>query len=182
MDKQVKKFLNHEVSVAEITYIVVREQLPNGVERLVAKPKDTESDYLRYEKYVNPANPPPAEDKPPPKNTGGKKPYLMVMTQEVEELRKAGVKNVDELVGFLGSLGKYVEWSTGRLIHKRSKKRLKYKDFKTIFPYSNNKLNRILTDLREHDLLFNTEEGYFISTRIIKKGKSKKKGANRDGL
>ncbi len=180
MDKQVKNFLNREANVVEVTYIITRHTLPNGVEHLVYTPKDIEGEYFQHDRYVNPEKPPPPEGKP--KNTGGKKPYLMVMTQEVEELRKQGVKNVDELIGFIMSLGTYIEWNTGRLIHKRSKKQLKYKDLQKIFPYGNRKLNRILTDLREYDLLFNTEEGYFISTRIIKKGKSKKKGANRDGL
>lgn len=109
----------------------------------------------------------------PPKHTGGKKPYIMVMQEEVERLRSEGVKGVEELIGYCVSMGKYIEWNTGKLIHKRSKKPLKYSDLLDIYKCSNNKLSRMISEMKEHDLLYKTEEGYFISSRLLKKGKGK---------
>lgn len=116
------------------------------------------------------------KEKPPPKHTGGKKPYLMLMINEIEELRKQGVKNIEELIGYVACLGKYIEWNTGRLIHTRKKTPLQYKDLLEIYKCSNKKLNKILNELKEHGLLFKTEEGYFVSTKFIKKGRTKRKG------
>ncbi|MSU01960.1 hypothetical protein FYJ83_10820 [Tissierella sp. DSM 105185] len=108
-----------------------------------------------------------------PKHTGGKKPYLMLMIDEIEELRSQGVKNVEELIGYVACLGKYIEWNTGKLIHKRSKKPIQYKDLLNIYSCSNKKLNKMINLMKEHDLLYYTDEGYFISSKYIKKGKSK---------
>lgn len=172
VEKELLKFLNREVNALQLNVVIVRETLPNGVDHLVARPSNEEHrSLLVIESWYNPKHPPKSEQ---PKHTGGKKPYIMLMVDEVEKLRKQGVVNVEELIGYLVCLGKYVEWNTGRLIHKRKKTPLKYKDIQTMFPCGNRKLNRILGELKEHDLLFKTTEGYFISSRFIKKGKTKK--------
>ena len=171
MEKDLLRFLNGEINVVEVRTIFVRENLPNGVQHTVARPVD-DWDLVLLEAWKNP-NQPAQNDKP--KHAGGKKPYIMLMVDEVEKLRSQGVGNVEELIGHLVCLGKYIEWSTGKLIRKRRKKPLQYKDLHDIFPCGNRKLNRILTELKEHDLLFGTKEGYFISTRFIKKGKTTNK-------
>jgi hypothetical protein len=170
MEKDLFKYLNGEVNAVKIEVVLVRERLPNGIEHLTVSTAN-EGRLLLCEQWKNPKKKPRSDT---PKHTGGKKPYIMLMVDEVEKLRKDGVKNVEELVGYLVCLGKFVEWNTGKLIQKRSKKPIRYKDLQGIFPCGNRKLNRILGELKEHDLLFGTEEGYFISTRLIKKGKTKK--------
>lgn len=177
MEKQLLRFLNKETNAVKIEVVVSREMLPGGIEHLITTTADNDR-LLLCEQWKHPVK---KRNSDSPKHTGGKKPYIMLMVEEVEKLRQSGVKNVEELVGFLACLGKYIEWNTGRLIKKRSKKPLRHKDLQGIFTCGNRKLNRVLNDLREHELIFNTEEGYFISTRLIKKGKTKKGGAARDG-
>lgn len=173
VEKDLVKFLNRQINAVRLEVVIVRESLPNGVEHLLIRPACEEhKDLLVTESWVNPKKPKASEQ---PKHTGGKKPYIMLMVSEVEKLRGQGVKNVEELIGYLVCLGKYIEWNTGRLVRKRSKKPLKYADLQKIFPCGNRKLNKILAELKEHDLLFGTKEGYFISTRLIKKGKTKNK-------
>lgn len=177
IEKNLIRFLNREINVVRVSYIITRVQtFSNGVDHIVARPEGS-SFFFEFEKYYNSTQ---QQKNDHPKHTGGKKPYIMLMIEEVEDLRKKGVKNVEELIGYLVCLGRYVEWSTGRLVKKRSKKPLQYKDLKEIFPCGNKKLNRVLSDLKEHDLLYSTQEGYFVSNRIIKKGR--KKGTARDGL
>jgi len=178
VEKDLLRLLNGEINVARFDGLIRREIMPNGVIHLiVSNYSESEEEMLLCEEYRKPGR---EKNKGSPKHTGGKKPYIMLMTDEIEELKKKGVKNIEELIGVLGSLGQHVEWNTGKLIHKRSKKPLQYKDLSTIFTYGNKKMNRILNDLKEHDLLYKSTEGYFVSGRIIKKGK--KKGADRDGL
>lgn len=167
MDKEFLEFLNGNKSAAKIEVIFLREEMPNRVQHITIKLDDKPI----YDFWVNPKK--PKGEKPPPKNTGGKKPYIMIMVNEVKKLREQGVKNVEELIGYLVCLAEFVEWGTGRLINKRSKKQLKYDDLLKMFTCSHIKLNQILTDLKKYDLLTNNSEGYFISGRFIKKGKSK---------
>jgi hypothetical protein len=93
------------------------------------------------------------------------------MIDKLEELKATGIINIEELIGFLVCLGNHIEWHTGKLINKRSKKQLKYTDLQKIFSCGKRKLDKILKELQRHNLLFNTSEGYFISTDLIKKGK-----------
>lgn len=168
MERQLLDFLNGTANAVRLNVVISREVLPNGSQYIVI----SSDEGVRYEFYQNPKKP-AKKDRPPPKHTGGKKPYIMLMVDEVEQLREQGVSNVEELIGFLACLGKYIEWNTGRLIHKRSKKLLKYKDLQNIFTFGNKKLNRILNELKSHDLLFSTQEWYVVATRLIKKGKTK---------
>ena len=160
-------------------FTITREKTSNGSEyiRVLPENKTTEGMEL-YTFWYNPKS----ENKDPskkPKHTGGKKPYVMLMVDEMEDLKEKGVKNVEELIGYVVSLSKYIEWHTGKLIHKRSKKPLKYKDLQQIYGCSNKKLNKMINLMKEHDLLYYTDEGYFISSRFIKKGKSQNKEKGR---
>lgn len=148
--------------------VLSRELTPTGFQHLILTLLDEE--YMDAWK-----NPVKSKSKGLPKHTGGKKPYLLLMSQEVMKLKEQGITNVEELVGFLicvGSAGS-IEWGTGRLVKKRSKRPLKYVDLENMFSGGRTKLNRILGELKEHDLLFYTQEGYFVSTKIIKKGRTK---------
>jgi hypothetical protein len=108
-----------------------------------------------------------------PKHTGGKAPYIMVMTQELEKFKTvAGDSDfeVESCIGFLTCMAKYIEWKTGKLIHPRSKKALKYKDLVGIVTFGKRKLDSVIYTLKDFNLLSHTAEGYFVSRKIIKKG------------
>lgn len=166
MDKILLKYLNRESNVFIGEIKITRDITPNGQEHIrICLPDDREL----YEYWHNPNAVKRNNDTP--KHTGGKKPYLMLMLEEVSKLRESGVKNVEELLGYLVSLGEHIEWNTGRLIHKRSKKPLQYKDLLDIYKCSKPKLNKMIGLMKEHDLLYYKDTGYYISPRLIKKGK-----------
>lgn len=171
---EILKFLNGETNAVKADVIISRERAPTGMQYITISGENG----TLYSFWHNPQK--KARDKPP-KHTGGKKPYIILMVDEIEKLRSEGVPNIEGMIGFIVCLGKHIEWNTGKLIQSRNKKPLQYKDLQAMFNYGNRKLNRVLTELKEHDLLFNTKEGYFISTRFIKKGKTNKE-AVRNGL
>jgi len=176
MEKDLLDFLNGNTNVLIPQGVTItRDKAPNGQEYITVKIDNGNRELTLYSFWHNP-NKPAKKDKSPPKHTGGKKPYVMLMVEEIEKLKKGGVKNVEELAGYLVSLGKYVEWNTGRLIHDRSKNPLKYKELQAIFGCGNKKLNRLLGEMKEHELLYSTDGGYVISSRLIKKGKTNKEG------
>jgi hypothetical protein len=171
MDKETEfiKFASGETDIFSGPPVMIRERLPNGASFICIKRElGQEHDDIRL---IEPSKRKRSDN---PQNTGGKKPYLMLMIDEVFNLKKDGVKNVEEMIGYLVSLGKNIEWNTGKLIHKRSKKPLLYKDILKLYGCGNRKLNRLLNEMQEHDLLFHTEEGYFISPKFIKKGRMNK--------
>ena len=176
MDKQLHEFLSGSVNATrQGDLLISREGNLSGSHIIRVKVIAENADLPMYEFWYNPNK--VKKNNTNPKHAGGKKPYIMVMVEEIEKLRGQKVKNVEELVGFLVCLAQYIQWNTGKLIHKRSKKPIQYKDLQGLFGCGNKKLNRILSDLKAHDLLFGTQEGYFVSSGFIKKGK----GADRNG-
>lgn len=166
MDKEFLKYLNRESNICIGELKITRDVAPNGSEYITVCMSDGRELYTFWH------NPRKAERKNEnPKHIGGRKPYLMLMIGEIKKLKEQGVKNVPELVGYLVSLGDNIEWNTGRLIHKRSKKSLQYKDLLEVCGCSKPKLNKLLAQMKELDLLYYTSEGYFVSSRLIKKGK-----------
>jgi len=180
MDKKMRDFYNGISDILPLPpgSYVTREKTPSGTNFMTLKvPNGEEGELVLFDWWEKPGKK-AKKDKPPPKHTGGKKPYIMLMVEEIDKLKKDGVKNVEELAGYLVSLGKYVEWNTGRLVQTRTKQQLMYKDLKTIFTCGNKKLNRLLGEMKEHELLYSTDSGYVISSRLIKKGKSNKDGGD----
>lgn len=169
MDTDLFSFIKGDSNVIQTDAIISREITPTGQQYIHI----TVGNKVLYEFWHNPDKIDNKES-PPPKHTGGKKPYVMLMVEEVEKLREQGIPNVEELIGYLSCLGRYVEWGTGRIIHKRSKNPLRYKDLQGLFTCGKRKLDRVLGELKEHGLLTNNQEGYFISQKLIKKGKAKK--------
>lgn len=179
MDKELLKYINKETNVLIQGNIkITRDTTPQGVENINVFVMDKGDELPLYNNIWYDPNKNKSDKKP--KNTGGKKPYLMLMVSEIEALREKGVKKVEELIGYVVCLGNYIEWNSGRLIHKRSKKPIQYKDLQEIYKCGNNKLNKMIKLMKDNDLLYYTDEGYFISQKYIKKGKSQRKGSQND--
>jgi hypothetical protein len=175
MDKELQKYINRSSNLFVGELKVTRDVSANGWEYIrICLPDGKEL----YTHWHNPNKKPKSDT--PPKHTGGKKPYLMLMVDEIEKLRKDGVKNVEELIGYIVCLGKSIEWNTGRLIHKKSKEPLRYVDLLEIYGCSKPKLNKMLRLMKENELLYHTDSGYYVSPRYIKRGKMK--GDNRNVL
>lgn len=185
MEQSLREFFTNGATVAEFHAIVSRERLPNGVERISIKELDTGAELWSF--WQNP-NVVKAADPEHPKGVGGKKPFVMLMVEEVESLcacddkGERKVKNAEEIIGWLARLARYIEWRTGKLIYKRKRKRrqdgtfkeqeLGYNDLLRIYHCSRNKLDKMLSQLRKLGFLTHTGEGYFVSKRLIKKGKT----------
>ena len=116
-----------------------------------------------------------SNDKPrdKPKTMGGKQPYLMVMINEIEVMKKSEFTagDINEQIGYLCCLGKNIEWNTGKLINTKTKQALKYNDLMKLFKCSNKKLNRLIGQMKENEIIYGTAQGYYVSRRFVKKGK-----------
>lgn len=180
MDESINKFFNNETNVipfynkgGEIIAMYSKDMLPNNIECRYLNAIDGDKQIPMQKPFYHNRNKNiMIDENEKPKSMGGKKPYIMVMINEIEELRGKGVKNVEELIGYVACLGNYIEWNTGKLIHKRNKKPIRYNDLQAIYGCGNKKLNKMINLMKEHNLLYHNGEGYFISSKYIKKGKS----------
>jgi len=168
MDKTLAKYLTKETNAVKLEVVISRAALPNGMEHI----RVLHGEDLLYQFWEHPRK--VQEEKPEPKHTGGRKPYIMLMAEELGKLQEEKVPNIEELVGFLVLLAGNIEWKTGRLVKKRSKRALQYEDLAAMYSRGKGALRRVLVDLRRLDLLAHTPEGYFISGRLIRKGAAKK--------
>jgi len=158
-------FINGQCNVIKAEAIISREKTTSGTELIHI----SVGDYEVYQFWNNPNKPVNSK----PKHTGGKKPYLLVSVTKMNELRNT-INNAEELIGYLVCLGNNIEWNTGKLIHTRNKKPLKYIDLSRVLKCGKKKLDRIIRELKSNSLLINNSDGYFISTKLIRKGKTVK--------
>lgn len=162
------------------SFKTTRERAENGAEYIEEYIIDTKTgkEYFLRKLWHNPKKE-SVKDKSRSKNIGGKQPYFMVMINEVEKLKKLDIKDRLDVTGFITIVGKNIEWNTGRLINVRSKKQLQYKDLLEITGCGKTKLDRILKTMKDNNLLTYVKPsadkvgGYFISSKIIKKGNMK---------
>ena len=180
MDKKLLDFIDKKINSVETVVTLGREKSANGSEYITVRhqgldvydfwigPKKRDIKNTDYSETKECAN-------APPKHTGGRKAYVMLMLGELEKICKLkNVKNTEELIGSMVVLAKYIEWNTGRLVHKRTKEPIKYKDFMNIFhTKSNKRVNSLLSAMKDNGLLQYTDEGYIVSYGFMKKGKRK---------
>ena len=162
--KDLRRFLLREINVAKAEFIIEREVSTTTGQEFIHLVSDEGEEVYTF--WHNP-NSKPGDKR---KNTGGKKPYIMFMLQEMEKLQVQKIEGIEEIIGLLVMLSAHIEWSTGRLIHKRSKKPIRYSDLVIMVSFGKYKLNKILNELQSNNLLTNTAEGYFVSNKLIKKG------------
>ena len=159
---ELSKFLSGEVNVIKANLIITREKKAKSQQEYIHIMSGDEEIYSFWRS---------SDSKPSnPKGVGGKKPYVMLMLQKTEELKKQNIPSLEEIIGVLVLLSNNIEWSTGRLINKRSKKSLKYEDLTKLVSFSSRKLDKLISIMKQNNLLNNTSEGYFISRELIKKG------------
>jgi hypothetical protein len=178
VDRQLLAFMNREINTVCATVMMSRQETDKGTDYITIK--DAEELLQLFELWRS-THPKKARDKPP-KHTGGKKPYLMVMLERLRELKGGKVEHLPELTGSLVLLGDNIEWGTGRLVRGRGKhkKPMRYGDIQNLLGYSEWKLNKVLALMKEHDLLTETEEGYFVSRQLIRRGGKVQEGGARD--
>lgn len=104
-----------------------------------------------------------------PKNTGGKKPYVMLMEGQ-EAISSLSIS----ACGFLYKLynGGHIEWHTGRVIQKRSKAPLTQKSMAFCFGEGKKKIKEILAELTRAGVVkydYKTK-AYVLTRTIAKKG------------
>jgi hypothetical protein len=164
--EEMLKYLRGERNVVRDEFILSRERGDKSDFILVQHPEIQEPIYSFWVSRQR-----RAKRTAGPKHTGGRKPYVMVMIQELTALIASGVPA--DVVGYLICLAPYIEWGTGKLLVGRKKRQMKAEDIAEVFKKSYRHTLRILDEMKKYGLLSCEEGGYFISRSLIKKGAAK---------
>lgn len=158
MNKDLLKYFNYEKNAVKAEFVISREKLPNGYEYIVVSNEEIGEIYSGYQN-------PNKKKKDSKAQTGGKKPYVMLMINEFKN------KSITyDVLGAAISLANNIQWNTGLLINKRSKKPLKADDIANILNCSRSKVFSLIKELKINNLMFKDDKGYRINNTFIKKG------------
>lgn len=170
MEKELREFLSGISNVEVVTVKLIREKSKNGYEYITM---ETVDGHRLYGTWYNPEI---AQRSKKPKHIGGQAAYTKLMTAEVAKLIKNGCSH--EALGALVALSDCVEWDTGRLLQKRSKRPLSFDDLQKIWQTSKSKTTRLIQSMKTQKVLEHSQGCYSISNKLLRKGKSAKGGEN----
>lgn len=187
MDKELRKFLSGETNYYKGEISISREPITGRPASYYTFESDGyvikelwgtlgKITKAEKEKSAEQVKGPPSEEK---KSMGGKKPYVMLMTQQLKYLRENG-KVTAEQIGYLILLSPNIEWGSGRLIGKKATS-LKAADIQKVLGISHNTFGRLVKELKENKLITVNKDGYFISTDLFKKGVTKIEDRKQNG-
>ena len=167
MDKDFLKFYNGENNYYRSGNLSIgREPLPNsGRVYYIIKHDDKETEYTLHEFWTSKLGQKLNMNK---KSTGGKKPYVMLMT---EALYNTNITPTN--IGYLIKLTHNIEWGTGRLIDRKTKKPLTGDSIASVLGTSSSTVDKLIKDLKQNNAIRKESDGYFISTELFKKGGTK---------
>ena len=155
MNNDLLKYLNGNVNVANA--IVSREKLKSGIEHVYVSIDGVDI----YDFWFNTKK----KKEHNPKHTGGKKSYAKIYLEKLETYDIS-----IEALGFMVKLLPYIQWSTGYLLKKRSKKKLKTDDILKIVNKSRNTAFKIINEMKKYNLISYDSEGYRVNKEFIMKG------------
>jgi hypothetical protein len=180
--KETEEYIRGERNATRDEFILSREKAGNAERIYISVIGNDDQDIVRiYETWAKkcrriPVSNPDIADipqkSPTPKHTGGKRPYIMVMQD----------RSIDDISiearGFLFTVfcKNNIEWHTGRLINRRSKKPLTIAAIAKEFNLKSDCLRKILRELKKAGILSynNRAKAYFINQDFAKKGVPKK--------
>jgi hypothetical protein len=144
--------------------MVGREVNDNGMEYITISDyeKWMEEPRLLYGFWRNPIK---SRKNKEPKHAGGKKPYLKLFLERIHKFKDADI-------GALVRAASSVDWGSGVLIDKRSKKPLDFRGLLHLLGYgSSATLAKRLSNLRQSGALTVDDQGrYVISRELLQKG------------
>lgn len=176
--KETEEYIRGERNATRDEFILSREKAGNAERIYISVVCENNQEPVRiYETWAKkckriPVSTPDItnipQKSPPPKNTGGKRPYVMIMQD----------RNIDDLsieargLLFTIFIRNNIEWHTGKLINRRTKKPLAIKDISMLANVGILKTKGILAQLEKQKILSynNSAKAYFINQDFAKKG------------
>lgn len=105
-----------------------------------------------------------------PKHTGGKRPYIMLMQDQDDAINQLSLDAAGLVFKLLA--GGFVEWNTGRIIDRRTKKPLTIKMIHTRYKLGVSRTKKLMKELTEAKIIKydRKKRSYFFNTKLARKG------------
>ena len=105
-----------------------------------------------------------------PKHTGGKRPYIMLMQDNNDIINKLPLEAAGLMLKLLA--GGFVEWDTGRIIDRRTKKPMSRENIKNRYRLSPKDTKTIFKALTEKNIIryVPKKRAYFFNAQFAQKG------------
>ena len=109
-----------------------------------------------------------------PKHTGGKRPYIMLMQDQEDVINKLTDSAAALLLKIIA--GGFVEWDTGRIIDRRSKKALTAEMIGARYKKKPATIKTIMKELTKNEVVryVRKDRAYFLCPKFAKKGAGKR--------
>ncbi len=109
-----------------------------------------------------------------PKHTGGKRPYIMLMQDQDDVINKLTDPAVALLLKIMA--GGFVEWDTGRIMDRRSKKSLTIETICARYKKKPAATKAIIKELTKNEVVqyVRKDRAYFLCPKFAKKGAGKR--------
>ena len=104
--------------------------------------------------------------------TGGREPYTMHMDRAYQELMKRETAgDLMKQFGFVSMVQYFTEYGTGRIVNRRTKKSMTGAEIAKKVGIALPTFKKLVRDMKANGIIEHRADGYYISRRLIKKGR-----------
>jgi hypothetical protein len=167
MDKGLLDYLNGSKNAVR-TEVYISRGLADGKEHIIITIPGIEEplfDFWQIQKVKT------AKDPDNPKSMGGRKPYVMLMVEKLDKIVEQGMPL--EYCGYLVGLSNHINWNTGLVKKKRSKKAFGFEQLIDAWKVNERRGREIVKTLKQYNLLSQDDDGYKVSADFMRKGGKK---------
>ena len=171
MKKETQEYILGERNATRDEFILSREKAGNAEYISVSLPNRPEPIYTLWTKKPQRTKATGAAGQiVKPKHTGGKRPYIMLMQDQQDILNKLSMDAAGLLLKIMG--GGFIEWDTGRIIDRRSKKPLTISMVRARYKLDTTKTKTLIKELTENKVIKydRKQRSYFFNANFAKKG------------
>lgn len=179
MKKETREYISGERNATMDEFILSRERTGNAEYVNVSLPGETEPIYTLWTQK-------PQKNKAieatceitKPKHTGGKRPYVMLMQDQQDIINALTLEATGLLLKLMA--GGFVEWNTGRIIDRRTKKPLTITMIRTRYKLGERKTKSLIKELTDNKIIEydHKQRSYFFNVQFARKGA----GSNADKI
>ena len=173
MKKETQEYLVGERNATRDEFILSREKVRGSEYISLSLPDRNEPIYklwTRKKIYKKPSQAVGEIEVKQPKHTGGKRPYIMLMQDQRDTINKLSNQAAGLMMKLLA--GGFIEWDTGRIIDRRSKKPLTISMIRSRYKLDTTKTKGLIKELTENKVIKydRKQRSYFFNADFARKG------------
>ena len=171
MKKETREYISGERNATRDEFILSRESTGNAEYINVSLPDGIEPIYTLWTKKPQKRKAIKATGEiVKPKHTGGKRPYVMLMQDQTDVLNTLSTEAAGLLLKLIG--GGFIEWHTGKIIDRRTKKPLTLATIRARYKLGERKTKALIKELTVNKIIKydRKQRAYILNPKFARKG------------